>query len=206
MADVLDLGSVEMEFEVDVEGDSGVENLKKAARKRTGRGFRAAAPVQAELRQFDSTEGDETKSRSQYSSKHQRSVEGWILFVTGLHEECQEGDVKEKFGEHGNIKNVHLNLDRRTGYLKGYALVEFETFKEAHSALSSLNRTQILEQTTKDQVTETAHWGGGLRKARGRSGVARVWLQKFPSLIDPFSSRVKPQVGIRDTGVQARAE
>ncbi|XP_052210765.1 RNA-binding protein Y14-like [Diospyros lotus] len=120
--------------------------LKSAitAKRTKGRGFRHE----------DDANDRTTRLSAPFDSLHtdggpgpERSIEGWIILVTGVHEEAQEDDIQNAFGEFGEIKNLHLNLDRRTGFVKGYALIEYENFEEAQKAISEMDGTELLTQT-----------------------------------------------------------
>ncbi|XP_073050806.1 RNA-binding protein Y14A-like [Primulina eburnea] len=115
-----------------------------APKKTKGRGFRDEAAAEADRNarmsaRFDSIDSDGGPGP-------ERSIEGWIVLVTGVHEEAQEDDLQNAFGDFGEIKNLHLNLDRRTGFVKGYALIEYEKFDEAQRAITDMDGTELLTQ------------------------------------------------------------
>ena len=127
-------------LEIDV---SSAASGKGSARLRTkGRGHR------------DRTDGNDSElsggtfdSTASSGSGPVKSVEGWIVFVWNVHEEAQEEDILDAFGEYGDVRNIHVNLDRRTGFVKGYVLIEYAERKEADAAIKAMNGADMLGQT-----------------------------------------------------------
>ena len=68
--------------------------------------------------------------------------------MSGIYEELQEEDLLDIFTEFGPIKTLHFNIDKRTGYAKGYALIEYEK-GNAEKAIEKMNGEDIAGQKVK---------------------------------------------------------
>lgn len=74
----------------------------------------------------------------------QKSANGWVVFATGIHPEAQEEDLRDAFEQYGRVNTITLPDDRRSGFKKGYALVEYSAFTEAQDAINELHGKELL--------------------------------------------------------------
>jgi RNA-binding protein 8A len=75
------------------------------------------------------------------------SREGWVIVLGNLNEETTETDLMDYLVDFGNVMALHLNLDRQTGFCKGYALAQFRELKEARAAVEALHGSTYLNKT-----------------------------------------------------------
>eukprot|EP00927_Polykrikos_kofoidii_P006303 TRINITY_DN1255_c0_g2_i1.p1 TRINITY_DN1255_c0_g2~~TRINITY_DN1255_c0_g2_i1.p1 ORF type:complete len:148 (+),score=34.29 TRINITY_DN1255_c0_g2_i1:68-511(+) len=128
-------------MEVDFGEDlPSTEGARQAGRKIKGRGTEGDDRYSGKAGRFERLPEEDTEAGPA------RSIEGWVIIVSGVHEEAQEDDIFEGFAEFGDIKNLHLNLDRRTGFVKGYAFIEYESRREAEAAIKGLDGQVLLTQ------------------------------------------------------------
>jgi RNA-binding protein 8A len=92
--------SEEISMVVEEDGDGCVNRIKENASKRKGRGFSKSKQVHEDI-EYESLKTSDDSGQSASQPGPQRSVEGWILFVTNVHEEAQEDDLHDKFSEFG---------------------------------------------------------------------------------------------------------
>lgn len=76
------------------------------------------------------------------------------LYVGNLPYRVHEGEVKELFGQYGNVNSVRLVRDRKTGRRKGFGFVEMSE-KGANKAMDNLNDIVFQERTIKVREAKT---------------------------------------------------
>lgn len=129
--------------------DQYTSQLKSSVTRRRGRGFSSAVNDQSVIN--SAQQGFEGISHFEHLDFAppevgfaQKSVEGWNVFITGLHPETPEDDLRDLLADEGKVRQLRMNLDHQTGYVKGYAIAEFESSKGAARAIEAIDGTMFM--------------------------------------------------------------
>jgi len=85
--------------------------------------------------------GDDRRS---WHAKYKNSA--WV-FVGGLPYELTEGDAISVFSQYGEIVNINLIRDKKTGKFRGFGFICYEDQRSSVLAVDNFNGTKILGRT-----------------------------------------------------------
>ncbi|GCE30431.1 hypothetical protein KDA_59150 [Dictyobacter alpinus] len=86
------------------------------------------------------------------------------LYVGGLPYQTDEQELRDVFGQIGNVTFATVITDRETGRSKGFGFVEFEDDDQARAAIDQLNGSMLGNRTiTVNEARERPAGGGGNR-------------------------------------------
>ncbi|MEW6741916.1 MAG: RNA-binding protein [Planctomycetota bacterium] len=96
------------------------------------------------------------------------------IYVGNLAWDATEEDLRQAFGQYGEVSSVNIITDRETGRPRGFAFVEMPDGKAARQAIESLNQAEIAGRAvTVNEArpkTDRPRGGGGGRGPGGGGG------------------------------------
>jgi RNA recognition motif-containing protein len=92
------------------------------------------------------------------------------IYVGNLSYEVAEEDLKAVFAEYGEIKRVHLPIDRESGRPRGFAFVEMVDEKKEDAAIEALDEAEWMGRALKVNKAKPREEGGGRGGFRGGGG------------------------------------
>lgn len=93
------------------------------------------------------------------------------LFIGGLAWHTDDGTLRQKFEEFGQVEEAVVVKDRDTGRSRGFGFVRFANDADADSAMQALNNEEFDGRRIRvDKASDRAGGGGGAPRGGGYGG------------------------------------
>ncbi len=89
------------------------------------------------------------------------------IYVGNLSFETTETEIRELFGQYGEVEEVNLITDRETGRPRGFGFIEIRNDQAARDAIGALDGTEFGSRQIKvnEAKPRTDRGGGGQRRS-----------------------------------------
>src|SRR6185295_3586974 len=96
------------------------------------------------------------------------------IFVGNLSYQTTQEDLHAAFAQYGNVERVNIVTDRDTGQPRGFAFVEMAEKRDAETAISQLNGTELHGRALNvNEARPKPAGGSGYGGGRGGGGGGR---------------------------------
>ena len=83
------------------------------------------------------------------------------LYVGNLSFQTTVDDLRDAFGQYGNVTSAQLISDRETGRSRGFGFVEYGSADDANRAIESMNGAMLDGRALTVNVAREREGGGG---------------------------------------------
>lgn len=96
------------------------------------------------------------------------------LFVGNLDFSAQDQDLKDLFGQYGDVVSVKVLMDRDTGRPRGFGFVEFQSSADANKAIAELDGQDFRGRSLRVNQAEERSQDGRRGNSRPSSAPRRA--------------------------------
>lgn len=68
------------------------------------------------------------------------------IYIANINFRASEGDLKELFGQYGEVSSVKILKDRETNRSRGFGFVEMPNEEQARAAIAALNGAEFSQR------------------------------------------------------------
>ena len=96
------------------------------------------------------------------------------IYVGNMSFDMTEEELRQAFGEYGEVSSARIITDRETGRPRGFGFVEMSDDEAAKKAIEELNGKEVAGRTlTVNEARPKRYGGGGGGGGRGGGGGGR---------------------------------
>lgn len=102
------------------------------------------------------------------------------IFVGNLSFQTSQDELQAAFSQYGNVERVNVVTDRDSGQARGFAFVEMTERRDAETAISMLNGTELNGRAmnvneARPKPAGGGGFGGNRRPSGGNGGRGQRW-------------------------------
>jgi RNA recognition motif-containing protein len=88
------------------------------------------------------------------------------IYVGNLAAQTTENELRETFAAYGQVSQVAIITDKKTGLPRGFGFVEMDQTEEGEQAISELHGTLLGDRTLKVKPARSREEGNGEDRSR----------------------------------------
>jgi len=91
--------------------------------------------------------------RAAAAAEREKNEVGTKIYCGNISFETSQETLEEEFAKYGNVLDVYLPVDTRTGFKRGFAFIRMENEDEAKAAIENMNGTNLEGRTVEVNIS-----------------------------------------------------